>query len=105
MKVEDLKVMLQYAKDSDDVMITVSLPYSTVGAIPMVKVKSASSGFDWEHGKFMIHPDEKLTISSNKLNEQFKKVEKRASELFIKNMELEKEVRRLKDALASQTRS
>lgn len=96
MKVSDLKTILQHARDTDEVMIRVTLPYATVGAVPMVKVKSASSGFDWENGKFILWPDENLSPSSDKLKEQFKKMEKQCSELFIKNMELEKELRKLK---------
>jgi hypothetical protein len=105
MKVEDLRVMLQHARDNDEVMIGISLPYSTVGAYPMVKVKSAVSGFDWEHGKFIIWPENNLYPADEELKESFKKLEKRASEFFIKNMELEKEVRRLKSALENKPNS
>ena len=96
MKVEDLKVMLQYANDSDDVMIVTKLPYATVGAHPMTHIKSAMNGFDWESGKFMLWPENDLSPSSGKLEESFKKLEKRASELMLKNMDLEREIKRLK---------
>lgn len=95
MKVEDLRVMLQHARDNDEVMIGIRLPYQTVGAYPMVKVKSAVSGFDWEHGKFMIWPESDLYPSNDELIEKFKVMEKQSHVLFMKNMELEKEIRRL----------
>ncbi len=97
MKVEDLRVMLQYARDSDEVMIVTKLPYQTVGAHPMTKVKAASNGFDWESGKFMIWPERDLYPSNDELVEKFKVMEKQSHELFIKNMELEKELRKLKN--------
>ncbi len=97
MKVEDLRVMLQYARDSDEVMIVTKLPYQTVGAHPMTKVKAASNGFDWESGKFMIWPERELYPSNDELVEKFKVMEKQSHELFIKNMELEKELRKLKN--------
>ena len=84
-------------------MIVTKLPYSTVGAHPMTHVKSVSNGFDWEHGKFMIWPEQNLSPAKKELDETFKSMEKRASELFIKNMQLEKEIRRLKSALESKT--
>jgi hypothetical protein len=96
MKVEDLRVMLQHARDDDEVMIVTKLPYQTVGAHPMTKVKSATSGFDWESGKFMIWPESDLYPSNDELIEKFKVMEKQSQVLFIKNMELEKEIRRLK---------
>ena len=97
MKVEDLRVMLQYARDNDEVMIVTKLPYQTVGAHPMTKVKAASNGFDWESGKFMIWPERDLYPSNDELVEKFKVMEKQSHELFIKNMELEKELRKLKN--------
>ncbi len=97
MKVEDLRVMLQYARDNDEVMIVTKLPYQTVGAHPMTKVKAASNGFDWESGKFMIWPERELYPSNDELVEKFKVMEKQSHELFIKNMELEKELRKLKN--------
>lgn len=96
MKVEDLRVMLQHARDNDEVMIGIRLPYSTVGAYPMVKVKSAVSGFDWEHGKFIIWPDSDLYPSHDELNEKFKVMQKQSHDLFMKNMDLEREIKRLK---------
>lgn len=101
MKVEDLKVMLQHARSDDDVMVGISLPYSTVGAYPMVKVKSAVSGFDWEHGKFIIWPESNLYPADEELKASFKKLEKRASDLMLKNMDLEREIKRLKNAMES----
>jgi hypothetical protein len=78
-------------------MIVTKLPYQTVGAHPMTKVKAASNGFDWESGKFMIWPERDLYPSNDELVEKFKVMEKQSHELFIKNMELEKELRKLKN--------
>ena len=40
-----------------DVKIVIKKPYQTIGAIPMVYVKSVQMGFDWEAGSFMIYPE------------------------------------------------
>jgi hypothetical protein len=97
MKVEDLKVMLQYANDSDEVVIVTKLPYPTVGAHPMTKVKAATTGFDWEHGKFMIWPESDLYPPNDELNEKFKKMEKQSNALIMKNFEFERKIKRLKN--------
>ena len=78
-------------------MIVIKLPYATVGAHPMRAVKSVSSGFDWEDGKFMIWPETDLYPSNDELKETFKRMEKDSSKWFNKAMELEREVKRLKN--------
>ena len=99
MKVEDLKIALQYAKDSDEVMIAVKLPYVTVGAIPMRPVKNAMSGFDWESGKFIIGPTEALTPADNDFAEQMTKMQKDLGWAKYENRNLKAEVKRLQAKL------
>jgi hypothetical protein len=72
-----------------EVMISIELPYATVGSGPMVGVKSASAGFDWEHGKFILYPESPLTPPNEELEKRFKKVEKQANEFYMKMCELE----------------
>jgi site-specific recombinase len=96
MKVEDLKVALQYAKDSDEVTIAIALPYSTAGAIPMVSVKSAMSGFDWESGRFIIRPIESLTPEDRDFAKQFKELQKKAGWLDYENRGLKAQNKKLR---------
>ena len=59
MKVADLRRILAHPhlKDDDDVVIHIVSPNTTVGGSPVIPVKSANSGFDWDHGKLMIRPE------------------------------------------------
>jgi hypothetical protein len=96
MKVEDLKIALQYAKDTDEVMIAVSLPYSTAGAIPMVGVKNAMTGFDWESGRFIIGPVEDVTPADRDFAKQFKELQKKAGWLDYENRGLRAQNKKLR---------
>lgn len=100
MKLSELKQridrIVEVSRYDQEVMIAIKLPYATVGARPMTAVKSVGSGFDWEQGKFIIWPETDLYPSNDELKETFKDMEKRAGELFRKNMELERELKELK---------
>jgi len=80
----------------EEVMISIKLPYTTVGAIPMVAVKSATSGFDWEQGKFILRPVEELQPADRDLEAQFKKLQKDYGWLDYENRNLKAEIKRLK---------
>lgn len=60
MKVKELAELFNHPRMErimdDDVVIELSEP--SIGPIAMVEVKSAFQGFDWESGKFIIHPSE-----------------------------------------------
>ncbi len=99
MKVEDLRNALQYAKDGDEVTIAVKLPYATVGSIPLVAVKSAMCGFDWESGKFILHAFEPLTPADRDFDAQFREVQKKNGWLEYEKANLQAEVKRLKAKL------
>lgn len=96
MKVEDLKIALQYAKDGDDVMIAVTLPYATVGPIPMRPVKNAMTGFDWESGRFILNPVDKLTPNDEDFEKQFKELQKKAGWLDYENRNLKAQNKKLR---------
>jgi hypothetical protein len=96
MKVEDLKIALQYANDGDEVTIAVKLPYATVGSIPMVAVKNATTGFDWESGKFIIRAVEKLAYADRDFDAQFKELQTKYGWLDYENRNLKAEIKKLK---------
>ena len=100
MKVEDLKIALQYAKDDHEVMISVKLPYVTVGAMPMVAVKSAMSGFDWESGKFIIGPVENLQPADRDFAKMMKEVSEKWGWAEYENRGLKDEVKKLRAEIA-----
>jgi hypothetical protein len=99
MKVHELKQILDHARDDDEVMIAVKLPYVTIGAIPMVAVKSAASGFDWENGKFILRPEEKLTLADRDFAKQMKDLQDKLGWAEYENRGLKSEIKRLKKQL------
>jgi len=103
MKVEDLKIALQYAKDGDEVMIAIKLPYATVGPIPMVAVKNAMTGFDWESGKFIIGPVEELTPADRDFAKQMKEMQDKLGWSDYENRNLKAEVKKLKKAINNES--
>jgi hypothetical protein len=104
MKFSDLQriVNLHYSPnhyEDPEIMIRVKLPYATVGALPMVKVKSMNMGFDWEAGKFIIWPEEDLTPSDRDFAKQMRDMQERAYNSDYENRNLKAEIRRLKKKL------
>ena len=85
--------------EDPEIMIRVKLPYATVGALPMVNVKSMNMGFDWEAGRFIIWPEEDLTPSDRDFAKQMKDMQDRAGWADLENHNLKAEIRRLKKQL------
>lgn len=102
MKLRELKQLVDRAvetsRDYEDheVVIAVKLPYTTVGAIPMVAVKSVNKGFDWENGKFIIRAEEELTPSDRDFAETMKKLQDKVGWIEYENSGLKAEIKRLK---------
>lgn len=99
MKVSELKQILEYAKDDNEVMISVKLPYVTIGAIPMVAIKSASNGFDWENGNFILRAEEELTPADHDFAKQMKDMQDKWGWADYENRGLKAEIKRLKKQL------
>lgn len=105
MKLSELHrlVNLLYREGRDqDVMVAIKLPYTTVGAIPMVSVKSAQSGFDWEQGKFILRTEENLTPFDQDFATQMKDLQDKLGWAEYENRGLKAEIRRLKKQLGDQ---
>lgn len=100
MKVSELKHALVHAKDDDNVMIAIKLPYVTVGAIPMTSVKRVSTGFDWENGNFILTPEENLTPSDSNFAKQMKDIQDKLGWSEYENRGLKSEIKRLKKQLS-----
>lgn len=88
-----------------DVKIVIKMPYETIGAVPMVHVKSVQMGFDWEAGSFMIYPEETLTQHDVDFGEKFREVQKKNGDLHYENMGLKSEVKRLQKIIDSLEKS
>jgi hypothetical protein len=101
MKFSELKRLVElYHRDGyhedPEVVVKIKLPYSTVGALPAVKVKSVQMGFDWEQGKFIITPEEDLTPSDRDFAKQMAEMQDRAGWADYENRNLKAEINRLK---------
>lgn len=85
--------------EDPEVVVKIKLPYSTVGAMPTVKVKSAHIGFDWDSGKFIFYPEEELTPSDRDFANQMREMQERAAMSDFENRNLKAEIRRLNKLL------
>ena len=103
MKLSELHhIVNAHHRDNDysdpEVMIRIKLPYSTVGAIPMVAVKSMNMGFDWEAGRFIIWPAEDLTPADRDFAEKMRDMQEKCSHALLENRRLKAEIKKLKSA-------
>jgi hypothetical protein len=101
MKATDLYRILERYRgcslDRDpEVVIKISLPFSTVGSQPVVGVSQAFEGIDWDSGKFILVPSESVTPSDRNFAEQMRKMQERAGQAESENRSLKAEIRRLK---------
>ena len=102
MKLRELKKLVDRAVETsrdyedDEVMIAIKLPYTTVGAMPMVPVRSVQRGFDWEKGRFVIRAEENLTPADRDFAETTKQLQDKLGWAEYENRGLRAEIRRLK---------
>lgn len=105
MKLSELKKYIdrhiEFMRSDEDpeVVIQIKLPYSTVGGSPFVKVKTVQMGFDWDHGKFFLYPEENLTPSDRDFAKQMTDMQTRAGNADYENRNLKAEIRRLQKKL------
>ena len=106
MKLSELKLIIdragQYSRRGDDpeVVIKVTLPYSTVGGTPRVAVINAWSGFDWDAGKFYIVPEEELVPRDRDFAKQMQEMQERAGWADAENRRLKAELNQIRKQLA-----
>jgi len=88
-------------REDPEVVIQIKLPYSTVGGQPTVRVKSIQMGFDWDHGKFIITPEENLTPADRDFAEQMRKMQDDLGWVKYENRGLKAEIKKLKKQLGA----
>jgi len=86
-------------REDPEVVVKIKLPYSTVGAMPTVKIRSAHMGFDWDAGKLIFYTEEELTPSDRDFAKQMSDMQERAGRADFENRNLKAEIRRLKKLL------
>jgi hypothetical protein len=82
--------------DDPEVVISIKLPYTTVGRQPTVAVLNVQLGFDWDSGMFILQPAEELTPGNRDFAKQMKEMQERAGWADHENRNLKAEIRRLK---------
>ena len=98
-RIIDLRLENALPHEDDIVRIAIKLPYQTVGAIPMVDVKSAQFGFDWENGSFILYPEEELTPTDRDFAEKMRKMQEDLGWAQYENRNLKAEIKKLKEKL------
>ena len=100
MKLSDLKKIINLYPEREDenckVVIQIKLPYSTIGSIPCVDLKSASMGFDWDNGKFILFPEKELTFENTEFSNKMKDLQDKCGWLDYENRNLKAEIKKLK---------
>lgn len=88
-------------REDPEVVIQIKLPYSTMGGQPTVPVKSLQMGFDWDHGKFILIPEENLTPADRDFAEQMRKMQDDSGWVKLENHKLKQEIKNLKKQLGA----
>ena len=98
MKLSELKEQIdrivEYApRDADsEVMVGIRLPYTTVGAMPMMEITSIHQGFDWEHGKIILSTKEPLMPFDKDIGDKLRKTADKLASVEYKNKRLTDEL-------------
>jgi hypothetical protein len=100
MKVSQLKEALRESNDDEEVTIAIKLPYSIVGRSPMVNVKTAGFGFDWDSGNFILYPIEDLTPNDRDFAKKMLEMQEKNGWLEYEKRGLKSEIKKLKAAIA-----
>ena len=103
MKVSELRLALNESSDDDEVSILITLPYSTVGRRPMVSIKTAGFGFDWDSGNFILSPTEDLSPSNRDFEKMMREMQERNGWLEYEKRNLKAEIKKLKALLIKES--
>lgn len=99
MKLSELQTLVnklydpKYPHRDADVVIEVTMPYTTIGGTRTIGVKNFRMGFDWDNGKFIITPNEKLTFSDNEFAKQMTEMQELVSKLLFENRHLKSQLK------------
>lgn len=92
-KIESYSEILPDYEDPE-VVVAIKMPYSTVGGQPTVKVKSFDKGFDWDSGKFIFTPEEKLTLHNRDFAKEFRDLQEKCSRLMWEVRDLKAKIKK-----------
>ena len=78
MTVQELIVRLQRLRPETEVVVSVHVPYDSIGPSPCAKVIQAVSGFDWDNGTVQLHTDGNLVKFNDEQYAAFQDMRKEA---------------------------
>lgn len=78
MTVQELIERLQRLRPETEVVVTVNVPYDSIGPSPCAKVTNAFSGFDWDNGTIRLTTDGHLVKFNDEQFEVFKQMKNEA---------------------------
>lgn len=98
MKLNDLIEKLLCIKSENpnsldlEVVVKITLPYTTTGPTPTVQLNSLQVGFDWDNGKLLLSPSENITFSNRDFTNEMTEIQKRAGRIDLENRRLKTEI-------------
>ena len=101
MKLSEFKLMFErctkHIPDYNDpeVVIVYKPPFSTVGGTPGVTVKRMVKGSDWDNGKFMIYPEQTLTLADAEFEKKFTDLQDKYGWAQYENRNLKADIKKL----------
>lgn len=99
--VDNYTSIVQNFRKDLEVCVVVKTPGS-VGGTPVVKVKSAHCGIDWDSGKFMIYTEEDVMRANHKTIEDVRKEAEKIGWDMYEVRGLKAEVKRLRKMLEAE---
>lgn len=95
MNVGELKTRLSMVDDELTVKVVLSCPGS-IGAQPTIDVKSAYGGFDWDAGKLLLYPTEKIALFELTQEDRIKELQSKMGWIEYEKSDLKKQIKDLR---------
>lgn len=95
-KIVDFDAERELHREDREVVIAIKLPYTTVGPIPTIPIKSVRLGFDWERGKYILTAEEELMPADRDFASKMKDLQERLGFADLDIRRLKAENKRLK---------
>lgn len=83
-----------------DLVIPITLPYTTCGSSPCVNISYINVGFDWNHGKMFLEPEFPLCRFDDDLMGKVIKLNDSNSRLEYENRNLKNDIKKLKQKIS-----
>ena len=82
-----------------ELVIKYKPPFNTVGGTPCVSVKSFQPGFDWNAGKFILVPEQTLTLADAEFEKKFTDLQDKYGWAQYENRNLKADIKKLQNRI------